>query len=118
MKGITGATPADRGGSGTNLRARGGDLLVARDLTRVVGPKQSALRIVDGASFTVPRLGLFAINGPSGSGKTTLLNLVTGVDRPSSGTCCSMASPSPRAARTSWPAGAVGMSGSSSSSST
>jgi len=86
MKGITGATPAHRGGSGTSLSARGGDLLVVRDLTRVVGPKQSALRIVDGVSFTVPRLGLFAINGPSGSGKTTLLNLVTGVDRPSSGT--------------------------------
>jgi predicted ABC-type transport system involved in lysophospholipase L1 biosynthesis ATPase subunit len=51
----------------------------------VVGPKQSTLRIVDSVSFTVPRLGLFAINGPSGSGKTTLLNLVTGIDRPSSG---------------------------------
>ena len=85
MKGITGATPAHRGGSGTSLSVRGGDLLVARDLTRVVGPKQSTLRIVDSVSFTVPRLGLFAINGPSGSGKTTLLNLVTGIDRPSSG---------------------------------
>jgi ABC-type lipoprotein export system ATPase subunit len=52
----------------------------------VVGPRQSALRIVDGVSFGVPRRGLFAINGPSGSGKTTLLNLMTGIDRPSSGT--------------------------------
>ena len=86
MKGITGATPAHRGGSGTRLSAPAGDLLVARNLTRVVGPRQSALRIVDGVSFTVPRLGLFAINGPSGSGKTTLLNLVTGIDRPSGGT--------------------------------
>jgi putative ABC transport system ATP-binding protein len=28
---------------------------------------------------------LFAINGPSGSGKSTLLNMLTGIDRPSSG---------------------------------
>jgi putative ABC transport system ATP-binding protein len=63
----------------------GRDLLVAEQLTRVVGSRRSALRIVDGVSFSVPRVSLFAINGPSGSGKTTLLNLLTGIDRPSSG---------------------------------
>ncbi|MBV9280383.1 MAG: ABC transporter ATP-binding protein [Chloroflexi bacterium] len=59
-------------------------LLAAEHLTRVVGRTES--RIVDDVSFRVPRHSLFAINGPSGSGKTTLLNLVTGVDRPTSGT--------------------------------
>ena len=61
------------------------DLVVADRLTRVVGSRQSELRIVDNVSFTVQRFSLFAINGSSGSGKSTLLNLVTGIDRPSSG---------------------------------
>ncbi|GAC1640086.1 MAG: ABC transporter ATP-binding protein [Chloroflexota bacterium] len=59
-------------------------LLATEHLTRVVGKTES--RIVDDVSFRVPRHSLFAINGPSGSGKTTLLNLVTGIDRPTSGT--------------------------------
>jgi energy-coupling factor transporter ATP-binding protein EcfA2 len=67
------------GGSGND------DLVVAERLTRVVGSKQAELRIVDGVSLRVPRFALFAINGPSGSGKSTLLNLLTGIDRPSSG---------------------------------
>jgi putative ABC transport system ATP-binding protein len=85
MKMTTDAIRGQYRGSSASLPAREGDLLVAEQLTRVVGPKASQLRIIDGVSFRVPRLGLFAINGPSGSGKTTLLNLVTGIDRPSGG---------------------------------
>jgi len=42
--------------------------------------------ILDDVTFTIPAQSLFAINGPSGSGKSTLLNLLTGIDRPTSGT--------------------------------
>src|SRR5215469_4332018 len=41
--------------------------------------------ILDDVTFTIPAQSLFAINGPSGSGKSTLLNLLTGIDRPTSG---------------------------------
>jgi putative ABC transport system ATP-binding protein len=59
------------------------DLVVAERLTRVIGAER--LPIVDGVSFRVPRASFFAITGPSGSGKSTVLNLLTGIDRPSSG---------------------------------
>src|SRR6516164_11117194 len=59
------------------------DLVVAERLTRVIGAER--LPIVDGVSFRVPRASFFAINGPSGSGKSTVLNLLTGIDRPTSG---------------------------------
>jgi putative ABC transport system ATP-binding protein len=60
-------------------------LIVAENLTRVAGSGPHTLRIIDDVSFSVPRLSLFAINGPSGSGKSTLLNLLSGIDRPTSG---------------------------------
>ncbi len=41
--------------------------------------------ILNDMTFVVPNQSLFAINGPSGSGKSTLLNILTGIDRPSSG---------------------------------
>jgi putative ABC transport system ATP-binding protein len=62
-----------------------GDLIVADRLTRIIGPRATPTRILDGVSFRVPRLSLYAINGPSGSGKSTVLNMVTGIDRPTSG---------------------------------
>jgi putative ABC transport system ATP-binding protein len=44
--------------------------------------KVVALRDVD---FQLNRSDFVLINGPSGSGKTTLLNLLSGIDRPTSG---------------------------------
>ena len=60
-------------------------LVVAEAISKVVGSNGTSTTILDGISFTVPAGSLFAINGPSGSGKSTLLNLLTGIDRPSSG---------------------------------
>src|SRR5215475_6414926 len=62
------------------------DVLVeAESLTKVIGSNGATTTILDAASFTVPQGSLFAINGPSGSGKSTLLNILTGIDRPTSG---------------------------------
>jgi putative ABC transport system ATP-binding protein len=41
--------------------------------------------ILDDVSFDIPARTLFAVSGPSGSGKSTLLNMLTGIDRPTSG---------------------------------
>jgi ABC-type lipoprotein export system ATPase subunit len=62
------------------------ETLVSVDaVSKVVGGNGATTRILDGVSFTVAYRSLFAINGPSGSGKSTLLNILTGIDRPTSG---------------------------------
>ncbi|HLJ81228.1 MAG TPA: ABC transporter ATP-binding protein [Ktedonobacterales bacterium] len=60
-------------------------LVRAEHLTRVIASGAQKTVILDDVTFSVPAHSLFAINGPSGSGKSTLLNLLTGIDRPSSG---------------------------------
>ena len=66
--------------------ARQIDTLVdAQAITKVIGSDGTSTTILEGVSFTVPYRSLFAINGPSGSGKSTLLNILTGIDRPTSG---------------------------------
>src|SRR5207253_322210 len=54
-------------------------------LSRVIETRIQKTTILDDITFTVPAQSLFAINGPSGSGKSTILNMLTGIDRPSSG---------------------------------
>lgn len=60
-------------------------LVEVEHLSRVIATRTRTVRILDDISFTVPAYSLFAINGPSGSGKSTILNILTGIDRPSSG---------------------------------
>ncbi|HEX8727622.1 MAG TPA: ATP-binding cassette domain-containing protein, partial [Ktedonobacterales bacterium] len=54
-------------------------------VTRVIATRAQRTTILDEVSFSIPAHSLFAINGPSGSGKSTILNLLTGLDRPTSG---------------------------------
>jgi ABC-type lipoprotein export system ATPase subunit len=65
--------------------APGAPLVRVEHLTRVIGTRAQQLTILDDITFTVPAQSLFAINGPSGSGKSTVLNMLTGLDRPTSG---------------------------------
>lgn len=60
-------------------------LIRVEHVTRVMTARAQKTTILDDVTFGVPAGCLFAINGPSGSGKSTLLNMLTGIDRPTSG---------------------------------
>jgi putative ABC transport system ATP-binding protein len=63
----------------------GSPLIQVEHLARVITTRAQRTDILADVTFTIPAQSLFAINGPSGSGKSTLLNLLTGIDRPTSG---------------------------------
>jgi len=63
----------------------GNPLVEVEHLSRVIGSRLQKTVILDDVTFSIPAQSLFAINGPSGSGKSTVLNMLTGIDRPSSG---------------------------------
>src|SRR6267142_3714578 len=54
-------------------------------VTRTYKRDEFEVRALDDVTLDIPRKSFVAIMGPSGSGKTTLLNLVTGIDRATSG---------------------------------
>ena len=54
-------------------------------VSKAIKRRTSETLILSDVSFCVPVGSLFAVTGPSGSGKSTLLNMLTGIDRPSSG---------------------------------
>lgn len=60
-------------------------LIEVDHLSRTITSGARSTLILDDLTFAIPARALFAINGPSGSGKSTLLNLLTGIDRPTSG---------------------------------
>ena len=63
----------------------GHPLVRIEHLSRVIETRTQKTVILNDVTFSIPALSLFVINGPSGSGKSTLLNILTGIDRPSSG---------------------------------
>src|SRR5262249_29790850 len=65
--------------------APGEPLIQVERVSRVIETRAQRTVILNDVSFTVPAESLFAINGPSGSGKSTVLNMLTGLDRPTSG---------------------------------
>ena len=64
---------------------KGADLVQVEHLCRTITNHAQKTVLLDDITFTVPAGSLFAINGPSGSGKSTILNMLTGIDRPTSG---------------------------------
>jgi putative ABC transport system ATP-binding protein len=59
--------------------------LYARDLTKVFGEGDTAVRALDGVDFEVARGEMVAIMGPSGSGKSTMLHLLGALETPTAG---------------------------------
>ena len=60
-------------------------LIHIEHVSRVIETHGRKTGILDDVTCTIPAQSLFSIVGPSGSGKSTLLNMLTGIDRPSSG---------------------------------
>jgi putative ABC transport system ATP-binding protein len=60
-------------------------VLDVRDLTKVYGEGETAVRALDGVSVQVDRGDYVAIMGSSGSGKSTLMNIIGCLDVPTSG---------------------------------
>jgi putative ABC transport system ATP-binding protein len=58
----------------------------ARDVVRVYGRGDAAVRALDGACLDVERGTFTAVMGPSGSGKSTLMHALAGLDRVDGGT--------------------------------
>jgi putative ABC transport system ATP-binding protein len=55
-------------------------------LTKTYGKDESSFKALTEISFTIPKNGTVAVVGKSGSGKSTLLHIMSGLDRPTSGT--------------------------------
>ena len=60
-------------------------IIEIRDVIKSFRVGSSEVTILRGVSFAVQAGEFLSIVGPSGNGKSTLLNMITGIDRPSSG---------------------------------
>src|SRR5262245_4698474 len=80
-----GARLARRGHAEAAGALRGRDMIEFRQVSKVFGSGETAVRAVDDLSFHCPPGGFWALTGPSGSGKSTVLHLIAGLTPPTSG---------------------------------
>ena len=71
--------------SESNAYAENGHIVQIRDVVKSFPVGDGEITILKGISFEVSDGEFMSIVGPSGNGKSTLLNMITGIDRPSSG---------------------------------
>jgi putative ABC transport system ATP-binding protein len=62
------------------------DVLIARNLKKVYGSRGNICTALYGIDLDIKEGEFVGIMGPSGAGKTTLLNIISTIDKPSSGT--------------------------------
>jgi putative ABC transport system ATP-binding protein len=60
-------------------------VVVAKDLVRVYGEGDTAVRALRGVNVEIAAGRMTAVMGPSGSGKSTLMHILAGLDKPTSG---------------------------------
>jgi putative ABC transport system ATP-binding protein len=60
-------------------------LVLLEDVEKVFKTKAGPFKALRGIDFRVGAGEFVAVVGPSGSGKSTLINMITGIDRPTSG---------------------------------
>src|SRR5512146_365236 len=71
--------------NGHTAEGPGGHLVVLRDVFKVYRSAAGTFTALNGIDLEVELGAFVSIVGKSGSGKSTLINVVTGIDRPSSG---------------------------------
>jgi len=62
-------------------------LIQLDNITKVYGKGDIAVHALRGVDLTLEKGAFVAVAGPSGSGKSTMLNIMSGLDRPTSGSC-------------------------------
>jgi putative ABC transport system ATP-binding protein len=62
------------------------DVLIAKSLKKVYGSRGNVYTALHDIDLNIKEGEFVGIMGPSGAGKTTLLNIISTIDRPSSGT--------------------------------
>ncbi len=60
-------------------------MVTLRGITKTYHRGDEALQVLHNLDFDLPQGGFVALMGPSGSGKSSLLNIISGLDKPTSG---------------------------------
>ncbi|MCL4238185.1 MAG: ABC transporter ATP-binding protein [Anaerolineae bacterium] len=65
--------------------AQNGSVISLQNVEKIYKTKAGPLKVLKGVNLEIKEGEFVAIVGPSGSGKSTLINMITGIDRPTSG---------------------------------
>jgi putative ABC transport system ATP-binding protein len=65
--------------------AQSGSVISLQNVEKIYKTKAGPLKVLKGVNLEIKEGEFVAIVGPSGSGKSTLINMITGIDRPTSG---------------------------------